>query len=65
MYLSIVCVIANFPTVKPVTSESMNYTSAATGLVMLLSAVFWFTTGRKKFTGPDDGNLLAVGRTVA
>lgn len=65
LYLAFVCIISNLPTLKPVTSENMNYTSAATGVVMLVSLVFWITTGRKKFTGPDDGNSLQVGRQVA
>ncbi|KAF1915841.1 GABA permease [Ampelomyces quisqualis] len=64
IYLAFVCIIANFPSVAPVDSENMNYTSAATGLVMLISLVFWVTTGRKKFTGPDAGNLLKVGREM-
>lgn len=57
-YLAFVCIVANIPTAAPVTSENMNYTSAATGLVMLVSLVFWMITGRKKFTGPDDANLI-------
>lgn len=60
MYLAFVAIIANFPTVKPVDSENMNYTSAATGVIMLVSLVFWIITGRKKFTGPQDGGLLQV-----
>lgn len=62
LYLGFVCVISNFPSVTPVTSENMNYTSAATGVVMVISLVFWIMTGRNKFTGPDDGNLLDAGR---
>jgi choline transport protein len=65
IYLAFVCIISNLPSIKPVDSENMNYTSAATGLVMLVSLVFWITTGRKKFTGPDAGNLLEVGRDGA
>jgi choline transport protein len=65
LYLAFVCVVSNLPSLNPVTSENMNYTSAATGLVMLVSLVFWILRGRKKFTGPDDGNLLQVGRQVA
>lgn len=65
VYLAIICVIANLPSLKPATSENMNYTSAATGLVMLVSAVFWVVGGRKKFTGPDDGSSLEVGGRVA
>lgn len=65
IYLFFVCIISNLPSVNPVDSENMNYTSAATGLVMLVSLVFWVTTGRKKFTGPEAGNLLKVGRNGA
>jgi choline transport protein len=65
IYLAFVCIISNLPSIKPADSENMNYTSAATGLVMLVSLVFWITTGRKKFTGPDAGNLLEVGRDGA
>jgi hypothetical protein len=32
----------------------MNYTSAAIGLVILLSVVTWFTSAAKRFTGPSD-----------
>jgi choline transport protein len=62
VYLAFVAVVANFPSVTPVDSENMNYTSAATGVIMLVSLVFWVITGRKKFTGPDDGALLEVDR---
>ncbi|KAH7361173.1 GABA permease [Pyrenochaeta sp. MPI-SDFR-AT-0127] len=60
LYLAFICVVSNLPTVTPVDSGNMNYTSAATGVVMLVSLIFWITTGRKKFTGPDGGNLLGV-----
>lgn len=62
LYLAFVCVVANLPSVSPVNSENMNYTSAATGVVMVVSLVFWVLSGRKKFTGPDDGNLLETGK---
>lgn len=60
LFLVFMCIIANFPSATPVDSENMNYTSAATGLIMLFSAIFWLTTGRKKFTGPESGHLLDV-----
>lgn len=60
LFLAFMCIIANFPSATPVDSENMNYTSAATGLIMLFSAIFWLTTGRKKFTGPESGQLLDV-----
>lgn len=65
LYLTFVCVVSNLPTVTPVTSENMNYTSAATGAVMLLSLVFWVMTGRKKFTGPAHGDLVDTSRLAA
>lgn len=30
----------------------MNYTSAALGVIGVISLITWITTGRKKFTGP-------------
>jgi amino acid transporter len=50
-------IIFNFPTINPVDSEDMNYTSAAVGVVMLISFITWMTTGRKHFTGPEAGNI--------
>lgn len=31
----------------------MNYTSAATGVIMLIAAVTWITSARKQFSGPE------------
>lgn len=38
----------------------MNYTSAAIGLVILLSLVTWFTTATNRFVGPSDVRHLVV-----
>ena len=38
---------------NPVTKENMNYTSAALGVIGVVSLVTWITTGREKFTGPS------------
>jgi choline transport protein len=62
LFLTFFCITFNFPSVSPVDSENMNYTSAATGVVMLISAITWITTGRKRFTGPDAGHSLVAGR---
>ncbi|ORY12966.1 GABA permease [Clohesyomyces aquaticus] len=62
VYLTFACITFNFPSIKPVESDNMNYTSAAIGVVMLLSLITWITTGRKRFTGPDSGHLLDVSR---
>ncbi|RAL11687.1 uncharacterized protein BO97DRAFT_435078 [Aspergillus homomorphus CBS 101889] len=48
-----------FPSEDPVTSESMNYTSAAVGIIAFLSIATWFTTARKQFKGPADIKGLA------
>ncbi|KAG9242522.1 amino acid/polyamine transporter I [Calycina marina] len=52
LYLLFACITFNFPNVYPVNSENMNYTSAAIGAIMFIAAVTWFTTARKRFTGP-------------
>lgn len=62
LFLTFFGIVFNFPTVNPVDSDNMNYTSAATGVIMLIASVTWLTTGRKRFTGPDAGHLLDVGR---
>lgn len=58
LFLVFAGVVFNFPTVGPVNSENMNYTSTAIGLTMLIAAVMWVTTGRKSFTGPQAGMLI-------
>lgn len=35
----------------------MNYTSAAIGVIGLLSLVTWFTTGHKHFHGPAEARI--------
>jgi choline transport protein len=62
LFLTFCSITFNFPTLNPVDSENMNYTSAAIGVVMFVSAITWFTTGRTRFTGPDSGHLLDAGR---
>lgn len=52
-YLSFACITFNFPSVSPVTSQNMNYTSAAIGVIMFIALVTWFTTARKSFSGPE------------
>lgn len=52
-YLLFACITFNFPSVYPVTSENMNYTSAAVGVIMFIATVTWFTTARKRFSGPE------------
>lgn len=37
----------------------MNYTSAAVGVIALISVVTWLTTGRNRFTGPHVATMNA------
>ncbi|OQD79439.1 hypothetical protein PENANT_c051G03372 [Penicillium antarcticum] len=60
VFLLFASITFNFPSGAPVTSDSMNYTSAAIGLVTVLSFITWFTTARKRFTGPSDVMNLVV-----
>ena len=52
LFLLFAAITFNFPTSYPVTHESMNYTSAAIGVIGLIATVTWLTTGRKHFAGP-------------
>lgn len=58
LFLTFCAITFNFPYSAPVTRDSMNYTSAAIGVIMLVSVVTWLTTGRKQFTGPADVRTL-------
>ena len=60
LFLIFTSVTFNFPTLSPVDSGNMNYTSAAIGIIALISIVTWITTGQKAFTGPQIGGGVAV-----
>lgn len=64
VYLLFTTITFNFPGFAPVTSEDMNYTSAAVGLIMLIALITWFTTGRKQFRGPESGGVVIEGEQV-
>ena len=53
LFLLFTSITFNFPTIAPVDKDNMNYTSAAIGVIGLISVVTWLTTGRKGFTGPQ------------
>ncbi|KAI9723254.1 MAG: hypothetical protein M1812_001136 [Candelaria pacifica] len=53
VFLLFTSITFNFPTLNPVDSGNMNYTSAAIGIIGMISLVTWFTTGKKRFTGPE------------
>ncbi|KAG9604499.1 putative GABA permease, partial [Aureobasidium melanogenum] len=52
IYLIFTSITFNFPTESPVDSKNMNYTSAAIGLMLLLAAITWMTTGRRSYQKP-------------
>jgi hypothetical protein len=54
VFLVFAVITFNFPSEAPVEKLSMNYTSAAIGVVALLSILTWITTGYKHFHGPVD-----------
>lgn len=56
LFLLFTSITFNFPNTYPVTKDSMNYTSAAIGVIALISFVTWFTTGRRHFAGPGGLN---------
>ncbi|GES61719.1 GABA permease [Aspergillus terreus] len=58
LFLLFAAITFNFPQTYPVTQESMNYTSAAIGVIAVISFVTWITTGRKHFTGPAAMQVL-------
>jgi choline transport protein len=48
----------NFPAVSPVTAQTMNYTSAAVGVSVVIAFFTWITTGRRQYTGPQRGHIV-------
>ena len=56
IFLLFASITFNFPGIAPVTAQNMNYTSAAIGIIGLISLVTWIFDGRKNFTGPRIGS---------
>lgn len=54
VFLVFAVITFNFPSEAPVDKVSMNYTSAAIGIIALLSILTWITTGYRHFHGPAD-----------
>lgn len=57
-FLLFASITFNFPSAAPVDHQSMNYTSAAIGVIAVISLITWITTGRKNFTGPGNVSFL-------
>ncbi|CRG86998.1 putative quinate permease [Talaromyces islandicus] len=54
VFLVFAVITFNFPSEAPVDEVSMNYTSAAIGVIALLSILTWITTSYRHFRGPAD-----------
>ncbi len=61
LFLLFTSITFNFPTVYPVDRDNMNYTSAAVGVIGLISLVTWVAGGKRSFTGP---RVVGVGVDV-
>lgn len=64
IFLLFTTITFNFPGLSPVTSENMNYTSAAVGVIMLIAVITWFTTGYRQFRGPESGGVVIEGGEI-
>jgi hypothetical protein len=47
-----VSIIFLLPTVRPVTAATMNYACVFIAFILLCSTLFWYTNGRRFYSGP-------------
>jgi len=61
-----VSVILSFPTIKPVTAQTMNYASVITAGVIILAMIWYWIGGRLHYHGPasDLNNVTAQGEII-
>jgi amino acid permease (GABA permease) len=52
IWTTFVTIIFLMPTVRPTTAENMNYAIAFLGGILGFSTIYWYTSGRKFYTGP-------------
>lgn len=52
LWIAFITIIFCLPTTDPVTSQSLNYTVVAVGIIALFALGSWVITARKWFTGP-------------
>ncbi|ROT42052.1 hypothetical protein SODALDRAFT_326217 [Sodiomyces alkalinus F11] len=63
-------VIFMLPTVRPVTTDNMNYASVVLVVTLLFSVLYWYLQGKQYYTGPrtyarvSDGDVLGVDEVV-
>lgn len=51
-WIGFITVVFCLPTANPVTSQTVNYTVVAVGIIAILSNVVWLLSARKWFVGP-------------
>ncbi|GAA5913479.1 hypothetical protein JCM8208_005192 [Rhodotorula glutinis] len=56
-YIVLICVLFCLPNFSPVTSSSMNYTSAILAVAVLVGTIGWYVEVRHKFKGPASAHL--------
>ena len=52
IFSMVVIIFMVFPPYQPVSAQNMNYASVVLGTAIMISAVSWFTVGRKVYAGP-------------
>lgn len=52
LWISFITVVFCLPTANPVTSQSLNYTVVAVGIIAVAALGGWLLSARKWFTGP-------------
>ncbi|KAJ3507430.1 hypothetical protein NLJ89_g6311 [Agrocybe chaxingu] len=63
-----ICVVFSIPTILPVTPDNMNYASVITAGVIILAYIWYFSSARKHYIGPqsnlNDDSVITVTQTV-
>ena len=63
-WISFITIIFCLPTANPVTSQTLNYTVVAVGIIAVFSLSAWVMSARKWFVGPvreiEEANRLGV-----
>ncbi len=52
LYVGFITIIFCLPNLSPVTSQTLNYTPVAVGIVLVWTFGTWYLSARKWFTGP-------------
>lgn len=55
-WVAFIVVLFMAPPASPITSETFNYAPVAVVATLIISAIFWFTNGRKHFMKDDPGH---------